>query len=157
MCVHRQDRVRAGDELEECYCGPGKFTGGLEQVLAWLRERRPLFCAPGSARLSPALGTIGPGRRADDGTERPAPRGESTDRGREVPSVGQSPCPLVSVSLAPFFSGSAPQEGEPGSVPALQGFGEPGGAQDGLNAHRAAARPDRCAQQPWLWRPTPFS
>lgn len=83
--------------------------------------------------------------------------GESTDRGREVPSVGQSPRPLVSVSLAPFFSGSAPQEGEPGSVPALQGFGEPGGAQDGLNAHRAAARPDRCAQQPWLWRPTPFS
>lgn len=103
MCVHRQDRVRAENELEECYCGPGKFTGGLEQVLAWLRERRPLFCAPGSARLSPALGTIGPGRRADDGTERPAPRGNPQTVGEKYPALARAHALWSLSPWPPFF------------------------------------------------------
>lgn len=102
MCVHRQDRVRAENELEECYCGPGKFTGGLEQVLAWLRERRRLFCAPGSARLSPALGTIGPGRRAGDGTERPAPGGIHRPWARSTQRWPE-PTPSSLCLLGPLF------------------------------------------------------
>lgn len=105
----------------------GKCAGGLEQMLA-VERKAAQFCL-----LLLSFRTITPARRVlSDATRRNPHMVDET-----YPELARSPHPLVSHGLlGPFASDSAPLEGEPCSVPALQKFGEIGRAQESLKADR---------------------